>query len=94
MSEAVNEVLRNFITAYIVEGHTATEESLNWIDSEIDKFINEWDHELRFGFVAPLWACIERIREANDPNDYGSLYTLRLDEYRLRDILRGIKRFG
>ena len=94
MSEAVNELLKNFIIEYVVKGHTATEEALNWIDSEIDKFLNDWDHELRFGFVVPLWSCIERVREVNDPNDYKSFYTLYLDEYRLREILKRIKRFG
>ena len=94
MSEAVNELLKNFITEYVVKGHTATEEAIKWIESEIDKFLNDWDHELRFGFVVPLWNCIERVREANDPNDYESLFTLYLDVDRLRNNLKGIKRIG
>ena len=88
MSDIVNDLLRTFITAYIVEGHTATEESSKWIDEQIDSFINDWDYELEFGFVVPLWSCIERIKEANDPNDYGCLYTLHLDVYRLRNNLK------
>ena len=88
MSDIVNDLLRTFITDYIVEGHTVTEESLNWINQQIDNFVDDWDYELTFGFVVPLWECIEGIREANDPNDYGSFYTLHLDVYRLRDNLK------
>lgn len=91
MSNTVDDLLRTFITDYIVEGHTDTEESSKWIDEQIDHFLNNWDYELSFGFVVPLWNCIERIREANDPNDYSSLYTLHFDEYRLRNNLKRIK---
>ena len=84
MGEAVNELLKNFITEYVVKGHTATEEALNWIDSEIDKFLNDWDHELRFGFVIPLVLCIQNIR--NEANDFKSLFTLYLDLYRFKHV--------
>ena len=91
MSNIVDDLLRTFITDYIAEGHTVSEESLNWIDEQIDNFLNNWDYELSFWFVVPLWSCIASIREAGDPNDYSYLYTLHFDEYRLRDKLKRTK---
>ena len=82
MKDKESNSLRSFIIAYIVNGHTATEESIKWIKEEIDRFIDNRIHGLKYGYLMPLVLCMQRIQCKDDPNEYSSFFTLMLERLR------------
>ena len=82
MNDGVNNILKHFILAYIIDNHTATEEAVEWIKDQIDKFLDDWHGGIKHGFLMPLVLCVQEIQCTNDPNNYSSFFTLRLDFYR------------
>ena len=82
MHDELTNILKHFILAYIIDKHTATEEAVEWIKEQIDKFLDDWHGGIKYGFLMPLVLCMQEIQRANDPNDYSSFFTLTLDFYR------------
>ena len=82
MTDESYNILKYFILAYIIDKHTATEEAIEWIKEQIDKFLNDWDGGIKHGFLMPLVLCMQEIRCTDDPNDYSSFFTLTLELYR------------
>ena len=82
MKDKERNSLRVFIMSYIVNHHTATEESIKWINEQIDKFIDNWRHGLKYGYLMPLVLCMQKIQCKDDPNEYSSFFTLMLERQR------------
>ena len=82
--DELNNILKHFITAYIIDKHTATEEAVEWIQDQIDRFLDDWDYGLKYGFLMPLVLCMQEIQCSDDPNDYSSFFTLTLELHRFK----------
>ena len=59
-----NDILAMFLLGYMSSGHTATEESMNWLINQIEDFMTEWNYGLKLGFLPPLMVCLYKINHA------------------------------
>ena len=71
-----NDILKMFISGYIIAGHTVTDDRINWIRKQIDDFMSEWSYGLKLGFLPPLMVCLYKINHADDSEEYSSCFTL------------------
>ena len=63
------ETVENFIKFYIIHGHTVSEEAMDWIDQEIESFLDDWEYKgIKYGLAIPLILCLQRINESDNEN--------------------------
>ena len=72
------ETVENFIRFYITTKHTASDEAMNWLNQEIESFLDDWEYNgIKYGLAIPLIICLQRINESDNENK--TLFTTRFD---------------
>ena len=61
--------VESFIKFYIINGHTVSDEAINWINQEIESFLDDWKYKgMKYGLAIPLVLCLQRINESDNEN--------------------------
>ena len=75
-----NDILEMFILGYIIAGHTVTDESITWLNKQVEEFMNEWKYGLELGFLAPLMVCLYKVNHTVGSEEYMSYFTQRYEK--------------
>ena len=82
-----NDILKMFLLGYMSSGHTTTDESINWLNKQVEEFVKQWNHGLKLGFLPPLVVCLNKIKHVDSSGEYSSCFTITYDKHRYKRIV-------